>query len=136
MNELRDPLERAFELIKADSTGLAPDALLEAKLMNELVRQNRPRRWLKRAALVGAVLVGLGLVGGGMALATGYNPIRLFVTLDANGNGVVLDENGNPTDVHVTFVPADGGGIETTVTTDKPGTYQVIVAPPGGAAPK
>jgi len=105
--------------------------------MNELVRQNRPRKWLKRLAVIGAVLVGLGLAGGGMALATGYDPIRLFVTLDADGNGVVLDENGNPTGVEARFVPAEGGGVEATITTNQPGTYEVILVPPGGsAAPK
>ena len=74
----RDPLERAFELLKADSTGLADNPNLENKLMNELRRQNRPSRF-KKVALVLAVLVGLVLAGGGIAMAAGFNPIEFFV---------------------------------------------------------
>jgi len=137
MKNRRDPLEQAFELLKADSTGLACDSTLEAKLMTELVRQNRPQNWLKRVALIGAVLVGLGLASGGIALAAGYDPIRLFVTIDADGNGYILDENGNPTDARVTFVPTENGGVDATVTVTQPGTYEVIITPPGdGAARK
>lgn len=136
MTNRRDPLERAFELLKADPTGLACDSTLETKLMTQLERQNRPRNWLKRVALVAAVVVGLVLAGGGIALAAGYDPIRLFVTFDADGNGVVLDENGNPTDAQVTFVPTGNGEVEATVTVTQPGTYQVTVTPPGDGASK
>jgi hypothetical protein len=83
----RDPLERAFELLKADSTGLADNPNLENKLMNELQRRNRPSRF-KKVALVLAALVGLILAGGGIAVAAGYNPIELFYYQNGNaGDG-------------------------------------------------
>jgi hypothetical protein len=73
----KDPLERAFELLKADSTGLALNSNLEDKLMLELQRRNRPTRW-KKVALIGALLVGLVLAGGGVTLAARYPTFKVF----------------------------------------------------------
>jgi hypothetical protein len=85
----KDPLERAFELLKADSTELAVNPDLEDKLMNELQRQNRPNR-LKRLALVGAVLAGLLLAGGGIGLAAGFNPFKVWVLKDSQKGTWIL----------------------------------------------
>jgi hypothetical protein len=84
-----DPLERAFELLKADSTELAWNLDLEDKLMNELQRHNRPNR-LKKWALVAAVLGGLILAGGGISLAAGINPLKVWVLKDREGNTWIL----------------------------------------------
>jgi hypothetical protein len=81
----KDPLERAFELLKADSTELALNPDLEDKLMNELQRHNRPNR-LKKLALVGAVLAGLLLAGGGIGVAAGFNPLKVWILKDKQGN--------------------------------------------------
>jgi hypothetical protein len=83
----KDPLERAFELLKADSTGLAFNSDLEDKLMTELQRRNRPNR-LRRAALIGALLLGVILAGGGAALA-GVRAFQVFV-LQGDGKTWVL----------------------------------------------
>jgi hypothetical protein len=83
----KDPLERAFELLKADSTGLAFNSNLEDKLMLELQRRNRPTRW-KKVALVGALLVGVILAGGGVTLAARYpTPFKTFIFMLKDGQG-------------------------------------------------
>lgn len=123
----KDPLERAFEFIKADSTETAFNPNLENRLMIELQKQNRPSRW-KRAAWVLAALVAVVLAGGGIAAAAGYNPIGFFIVTDEQGNtidfqvqsavqnsdgsmtltGTVPHENGSTQTVKVEFVPTDG----------------------------
>lgn len=80
----KDPLEQAFELLKADSKGLAFNSDLECKLMNELERRNKPRR-LRRAALAAALLVGALVAGSGISWAAGYNPFKVFKVTDASG---------------------------------------------------
>jgi hypothetical protein len=89
----KDPLERAFELLKADSTGLALNSNLEDKLMLELQRRNRPPRW-KKVALVGALLVGLVLAGGGVTLAARYPTFKVFTFIlkDRQGDVWILDK--------------------------------------------
>src|SRR4051794_10796546 len=109
-----DPLERAFELLKADSTELAPNPTLEHKLMTELQRQNRPRRF-KKLALVTAALVALVLTGGGIAYAAGFDPIRLFLTVHEDGTSQVYDEHGNPVDLEWRITPKGDGTVEATV---------------------
>ncbi len=84
-----DPLERAFELLKADSTELAWNRDLEDKLVNELQRHNRPGR-LKKWVLVAAGLAGLLVAGGGISLAAGINPLRVWVLTDRQGNTGIL----------------------------------------------
>ena len=89
----KDPLERAFELLKADSTGLAFNSNLEDKLMLELQRRNRPTRW-KKVALVGALLVGVVLAGGGVTLAARYPAFKVFTfrLTDRQGGVWILEK--------------------------------------------
>jgi len=123
-----DPLEHAFELLKADSTELAPNPNLEQKLMSELQRQHRPRRF-KKFAMVAAALMALVLTGGGIAYAAGYNPIKLFLVIE-DGKAVVFDENGNPANLQV-GVTQHPDGTTATVTMPQPGSYSITIAPPG-----
>ena len=122
-----DPLERAFEFIKADSTEAVINPNLENRLMIELQKQNRPSRW-KRAAWVLAALVAVVLAGGGIAAAAGYNPLGFFRFTDEQGNpidfqvqsavqnsdgsttitGTIPNANGGTQTVHVDRVPLDG----------------------------
>jgi hypothetical protein len=111
----RDPLERAFELLKADSTGLADNPNLENKLMNELQRQNRPSRF-KKLALVVAVLVGLVLATGGIAMAAGFNPIELFITIHGDGSTEIYYQNGVPANAKIEVQQTEDGYVEATVT--------------------
>lgn len=121
-----DPLERAFEFIKADSTELAINPNLEKRLMIELDKQHRPARW-KKAAWVMAALLALVLTGGGIAAAAGYNPLGFFRFADENGNeiefqvqsavqnadgsttitGTIPNANGGTQTVHADWVPLD-----------------------------
>jgi len=89
----KDPLERAFELLKADSTGLAFNSNLEDKLMLELQRRNRPTRW-RKVALVGALLVGVVLAGGGVTLAARYPTFKVFTFIlkDRQGDVWILEK--------------------------------------------
>ena len=84
----KDPLERAFELLKADSTGLALNSNLEDKLMLELQRRNRPTRW-KKVALVAALLVAVALASGGVTLAARYPTLRVFTFMLKDRQGGV-----------------------------------------------
>lgn len=122
----KDPLERAFELLKADSTELAINPKLENRLMNELQKQNRPVRW-KRVAWVAAALLAVVLTGGGIAAAAGYNPLGFFHFTDENGNelefqvqstvqnadgsvtitGTAPNTNGGTQTVHAEWVPLE-----------------------------
>ncbi|MFT3882116.1 MAG: hypothetical protein QM703_20990 [Gemmatales bacterium] len=122
-----DPLERAFEFIKADSTEAAINPNLENRLMIELQKQNRPSRW-KRAAWMLAALMAVVLAGGGIAAAAGYNPLDFFRFTDGQGNpidfqvqsavqnadgsttitGTVSNANGGTQTVHVDRVPLGG----------------------------
>jgi len=127
----KDPLERAFELLNADSTELAIDPTLETKLMTELQHQNRPRRF-KRLAFTATALLALVLTGGGIAYAAGYDPINLFLIIDISDDGAaqVYDENGNLFDMQFDAVmKAD----ETTadVTIPKSGKYSITLTSPG-----
>jgi hypothetical protein len=124
---MRDPLEQAFELLKADSTELAPNPNLEHKLMTEFNRQRQPRRW-KKVLTVLAVLLGLTLAGGGIAMAAGFDPIRLFITVNEDGSVKTLDAQGNPTDMHFEIVD-DDGTTKTLEGTLPPGTYQLEFVP-------
>jgi len=123
----KDPLERAFELIKADSTEAAINPNLENRLMNELQKQHRTSRW-KRTAWVLTALVALVLAGGGIAAAASYNPLGFFRFTDEQGNtidfqvqsavqnpdgsttitGTVPNANGGTQTVKAEWVPADG----------------------------
>jgi hypothetical protein len=89
----KDPLERAFELLKADSTGLAFNSDLEDKLMLELQMRNRPRRF-RKIAVVAGLLLGVILAGGGISLAAGYPPLRVFtfVLKDRQGGVWILKD--------------------------------------------
>lgn len=124
-----DPLEHAFELLKADSTELAPDPTLETRLMTELQRQNRPRRF-KKLALVAGALLALVLTGGGIAVAAGYNPIKLFLKLNADGTAQTYDEHGNLVDLQWKVTPREDGMVEATVTMPQQGSYSITVTPP------
>jgi hypothetical protein len=119
-----DPLERAFEFIKADSTGLAVNPNLENRLMKEFHKQNRPSRW-KRTAWVLAALMAMVFAGGGIATAAGYHPFGYFTFSDEHGNAIdfqvqqsVMNADGSVTitgtvdggsqTVNAVFVPAEG----------------------------
>ena len=82
-----DPLERAFEFMKADSTEWAINTKLETRLMNEFQKQNRPARW-KRVAWAFAALVGIVFASGGLAAAAGYHPFGQFIFMDEQGNTI------------------------------------------------
>lgn len=84
-----DPLERAFELLKAECPQPPFAADLEGKLVTELHRQNRPKRF-KRLVLVGAVLLTLALAGG-LSLTAGYNPIKVFQFKRAEGDTWIME---------------------------------------------
>jgi hypothetical protein len=107
----RDPLEHAFELMKADSTELAANPNLENRLMTELQKQNRPRS-LRKVAMILAALLALILAGGGIAVAAGFNPIKFFITIDSDGTAYVLDENGQPTTAQIQVIPNQDGSVE------------------------
>lgn len=85
-----DPLERAFELLKAECPQAPLPADLENKLVAELHRQNRPKR-LKKLVLLGAVLLTLALAGGGLSLTAGFNPIKVFRFKKADGDTWIME---------------------------------------------
>lgn len=94
--------------------------------MNQLQNQLRPRPW-KKVAIVLAAFLGLVLAGGGIAAASGYNPLNLFrfVAVDGNGNAVDFNvtkqvDNGDGTVTFTGTTSGQAGEIRVTVVPDEP----------------
>jgi hypothetical protein len=90
-----DLLQRAWEVLKADSIELAPQPLLEKRLMKAMIMQTTKRTWQRKLLIAAGLLLSFLIAGTGICVAAGYNPFKT-ITVMFDGNKVhITDENGN-----------------------------------------
>lgn len=90
-----DPLQRAWEVLKADSLELAPQPQLEKRLMNEMHAKTTAHPWRRKLLIAAGLLIGLLIAGTGICVAAGYNPFKTITVMFDGTDVHITDENGN-----------------------------------------
>lgn len=90
-----DPLQRAWELLKADSPELAPQPQLEKRLMNAMNTKTSAQPWRRKLLIAAGLLLGFLVAGTGICVAAGYNPFKTITVMFDGTDVHITDENGN-----------------------------------------
>lgn len=90
-----DPLQRAWEVLKADSLELAPQPQLEKRLMNEMHTKTTAHPWRRKLLIAAGLLMGFLIAGTGICVAAGYNPFKTITVMFDGTDVHITDENGN-----------------------------------------
>lgn len=90
-----DPLQRAWEVLKADSLELAPQPQLEKRLMNEMNTKTTVYPWRRKLLIAAGLLMGFLIAGTGICVAAGYNPFKTITVMFDGTDVHITDENGN-----------------------------------------